>query len=162
MNFLDVILVLPLLFAAWWGFSKGLIIEIASLLAIILGVFGAWLLADKTAAYLSNSLDYHTSYLHLVAFLISFIGIVVGVYFMAKVMEGIVAITGLGIANRIAGAVFGILKMGIILSGLIFILNEHYLMQKWLSEQIREQSLLLKPIAKLAEKIIPKVQLLFS
>ena len=50
MNFLDVILVLPLIFAAWWGFTKGLIIEIASVLALTLGIYGAVLLADKTAA----------------------------------------------------------------------------------------------------------------
>ena len=162
MNFLDVILVLPLIFAAWWGFTKGLIIEVAALLAIILGVYGASLLADKTAAYINNSLDYHTSHLHLFAYLLTFIAIVVGVYFMAKVMEGIVAITGLSIANRIAGAVFGILKMAIILSGILFILNEHALLQKWISDQIREQALLYKPIAVLAEKIIPKVRMLFS
>ena len=162
MNFLDVILLLPLLFAAWWGFTKGLIIEIAALLAIVLGVYGAYLFADKTAAYIGNSLDYHTSKLHLIAYLITFIAIVAGVYFMAKVMEGIVTITGLSIANRIAGAVFGILKMAIILSGVIFILHEHSLLEKWMSSQIREQSLLLEPIAKFAEKIIPKVRMLFS
>jgi membrane protein required for colicin V production len=162
MNFLDVILVLPLIFAAWWGFTKGLIIEIASVLALTLGIYGAVLLADKTAAYFLNSLDYKGSHLHLIAFLVTFVGIVIGVYFMAKVMEGIVAIAGLSIANRIAGAVFGIVKMCIILSGIIYIFNQHHLLEKWLNESIREQSLLFAPIAKFAEKIIPKVILLFS
>ncbi len=162
MNFLDVLLVLPLIFAAWWGFTKGLIIEIASVLALVLGIYGAVVFANKTAEYLNNDLDYHSSHIHLIAFLLTFIAIVVGVFFMAKVMEGIVAITGLSIPNRIAGALFGILKMSIILSGIIFILNEHALLSKWLSAQIREQSLLLEPIAKVAEKIIPKVRMLFS
>ncbi len=162
MNFLDVILVLPLIFAAWWGFTKGLIIELASVLSLILGIYGASLFADKTATYLTNTIDYTTSHLHLIAFLVTFIGIVVAVYFMAKIMEGIVAVTGLSIANRIAGAAFGILKMSIILSGILYVLKEHSLLQKWLSAQIREQSLLLDPIVKVAEKIIPKVKMLFS
>jgi hypothetical protein len=50
-----------------------------------------FLFADKTAAYLTDSLDFHSSNIHLIAFLLTFIGLVVGVYFMAKVMEGIVA-----------------------------------------------------------------------
>jgi membrane protein required for colicin V production len=162
MNFLDLILVLPLIFAAWWGFTKGLIIEIASLLALILGIYGAVLFADKTAAYLTDTLDFKSSNLHLIAFLLTFAGIVAGVYFMAKVMEGIVAITGLSIANRIAGLVFGLLKMGLILSGLIYILTEHGLLQKWLSAEIREESILLEPIEILAKKILPKVKMLFS
>ncbi|MBK9670691.1 MAG: CvpA family protein [Bacteroidetes bacterium] len=162
MNFLDVILLLPLLFAAWWGFTKGLIIEIASVLALVLGIYGAVLFADKTAAYLTDSLDFHSSNLHLIAFLITFIGLVVGVYFMAKVMEGIVAITGLSVANRIAGAVFGILKMGIILSGLIYILNQHNLVQKWVPENFRKEAILYTPVSKIALKIIPKLELLFS
>ena len=153
---------LPLLFAAWWGFTKGLIIEIASVLAMVFGIYGAVLFADITAKYLSDSLDYHSSNLHLIAFLLTFIAIVVAVFFMAKTMEAIVAITGLSIANRIAGAVFGIIKMAIILSGIIYILNEHQLMQKWLSNTIREQSLLLEPVTVVAAKIVPKVKLIFS
>ncbi len=162
MNFLDVILFLPLVFAAWWGFTKGLIIEIATFLALFLGIYGAVLFADKTAAYLTETIDYKSSNIHLIAFLLTFGGIVAGVYVMAKVMEGIVSITGLSIANRIGGLLFGILKMAIILSGIVYILNEHNLMQKWLSSQIREQSLLLEPIETVAQKIIPKVRLLFS
>lgn len=162
MNFLDVVLVLPLIFAAWWGFTKGIIIEIASVLALVLGIYGAALLSDKTAAYMTDSLDYHHSATHLIAFLITFIAIVIGVYFMAKTMEAIVAITGLSMVNRIFGAIFGIVKMGIILSGLIYILNEHQLMQKWISKEIRDESLLLKPTSYLAPKIIPKVKLIFS
>ena len=162
MNFVDVVLLLPLIFAAWWGFSKGLIIEIATLLALVLGLYGAHYLADKTAFFLTQNTDYRTSHLHLVAFLLTFIGIVAGVYFMAKVMESLVTITGLGIANRIAGAVFGILKMSLILSGIIYILKGHGLLQKWLCIHIREESLLIQPISLLADKIIPKISLLFS
>ena len=81
---------------------------------------------------------------------------------MAKVMETIVTITGLGMANRIAGAVFGLLKIGIIMSALIFILNEHHLFEKWVSTEWRDGSAFLKPLEAVAEKIIPKVKMLFS
>lgn len=162
MNWLDLIIALPLLFGAYRGFTKGIIIEIASVLALILGFYGALLLADKTAELINHSLDYHSSHIHLIAFVVTFIAIVVGVFFMAKVMETIVTITGLGMANRIAGAVFGLLKIGIIMSALIFILNEHHLFEKWVSTEWRDGSAFLKPLEAVAEKIIPKVKMLFS
>ncbi len=41
MNILDIIFLVPLLFALYRGFKKGLIHMIASLLALILGIVGA-------------------------------------------------------------------------------------------------------------------------
>ena len=86
MTWLDLIIALPLLFGAYRGFTKGIIIEIASVLALILGFYGALLLANKTAELINHSLDYNSSHLHLIAFVVTFIAIVVGVFFMAKVM----------------------------------------------------------------------------
>lgn len=39
MNYIDIILLLPLLYGAYRGFSRGLIIEVATLLGLLLGVY---------------------------------------------------------------------------------------------------------------------------
>ena len=41
MNYIDIILAIPLVWAVYRGFTKGFIIEIASLIAMVLGVYGA-------------------------------------------------------------------------------------------------------------------------
>lgn len=39
MNFLDLIIILPLIYAAYKGFKHGFIIELFTLLAIIVGIY---------------------------------------------------------------------------------------------------------------------------
>jgi membrane protein required for colicin V production len=47
MTLLDLFLVLPLIYGAWRGFKKGLIIEIFTLLAIIVGIYVSVHFSDK-------------------------------------------------------------------------------------------------------------------
>ena len=61
--------------------------------------------------------------LHYVSLLVAWISISVGIFFLAKLFEGLVNIATLGIFNKIAGAVFGGLKYIFILCVLIFFLN---------------------------------------
>ena len=51
-NLLDIILLIPLLWFGYNGYKKGLIIEIASLAAFILGLYFAFYFSDFTAEYL--------------------------------------------------------------------------------------------------------------
>ena len=39
MNYVDVIILLPLIYGAYKGFTSGLIVEMSTLFALILGVF---------------------------------------------------------------------------------------------------------------------------
>ena len=43
-NLLDILIIVPLLLFAWNGYRKGLIIEIASLAALVLGLYAAFFL----------------------------------------------------------------------------------------------------------------------
>ena len=48
MNYFDYLLLLPLVYGLYRGFTKGLIIELASLVALIAGVYGAMYLSSFT------------------------------------------------------------------------------------------------------------------
>ena len=45
-NLLDIILLIPLLLFAWNGYKKGFIIELASLAALVLGLYMAFFFSD--------------------------------------------------------------------------------------------------------------------
>ena len=39
MNFIDVLILIPVIYAAWKGFKHGLIIEVFTLLALVVGIY---------------------------------------------------------------------------------------------------------------------------
>ena len=57
MNYLDIVLALFLVYGAYNGFKKGLIIEIATLIALCLGIYGSILFSDQTAVYLQQEFE---------------------------------------------------------------------------------------------------------
>ena len=58
MGFIDVILGLLLVYGLYKGFRNGLILEIASIAALIAGIYGAIHFSYIAAGYLSQRLDW--------------------------------------------------------------------------------------------------------
>ena len=68
MNYIDIVILLFLLYGAFRGFSKGLIIEVATLAGLILGVFIAIRYSPFTEGILKDFLKYHVPLLVLYRF----------------------------------------------------------------------------------------------
>ena len=77
MNILDLIILIPLAWSAYKGFSKGLIISVASLLALLLGIYGSIRFSDITSGYLIDHFEFSSQYLPIISFAITFILIAV-------------------------------------------------------------------------------------
>ncbi len=58
MNYLDIIFLVPLLFALYRGFKKGMIHMVASLAALVLGIFGAIKLRPMFASLLDSIFEH--------------------------------------------------------------------------------------------------------
>jgi membrane protein required for colicin V production len=123
MNYIDLIFGIILILAAIQGFRKGFIVEIASLAALILGIWGAVNFSDWTAGYISRTFDYHSKFLGTMAFLVTFIVIVILVSILGKILDGAIKAVALGFLNRLAGIIFGILKVAVILSVLLLLFD---------------------------------------
>ena len=83
MNYLDIILAIPLVWGIFRGFRKGLVIEIASLIAALLGVWGA----VHFSYFISDALNLASPYSPLISFAITFVIIVIIVFLIAKLIE---------------------------------------------------------------------------
>ena len=79
MNKIDIILLIILGFGLVRGFMRGLIIEMASLLAIVVGIYGAIHFSFFTASLLDKILPAEKQTLEVVAFGITLIVLVLGV-----------------------------------------------------------------------------------
>jgi len=155
MNYLDIILLIPILWGAYKGFSKGLIVAVASLLALLLGVYGALHFSQFTGDYLQNNWDVDVHYLPLIAFALTFVGIVVAIHFAAKLLDKLAKAIALAWLNTIAGILFGILKSVFILSVIVFLINKIDTKSQMIDSKDKTDSILYQPIENVAPVIFP-------
>lgn len=119
MNYIDLTIGIVLAIGSVRGFMKGFIVEVASLLALLLGLYGAYTFSGFVAGYLENQFSWSYEHLKLISFLLTFILIAVAINLLGKALTKVAEIVALGIFNKLLGAFFGGLKWLLILSVLI-------------------------------------------
>ena len=155
MNYVDLIIVVILIIAMVNGFINGLIKEVASLAALILGIWGAIKFSSFTAEKLYDYFDLSGHYVGVMSFIITFCIIVVLVHFVGLIVNKIVDAAALTFINRLLGIVFGLLKSVLILSVIFVVLNvidEH---RSFLPKDKIGESRFYNPISDIAPAIFP-------
>lgn len=152
-NAFDLIVIVLLAWSAYKGFNKGIIASAASLIALLLGVWGAVKFSDITASYLTGVINVDEKVLGIIAFAVTFILIVIGVHFVAKAVEGVAEAAALSIVNKVFGAAFGVLKTAFIISVVLVVLNAANKNLDILSPEFKQKSLFYKPISRLAPSV---------
>ena len=137
------------------GFINGFVKEVASLAALILGIWGAIKFSSFTAAKLYDYFDMSGQYVGLIAFIITFAIIVVVIHFIGIVADKIVTAVSLGFVNRLLGIAFGLLKSVLIMSVFFVVLNVINDKRPFLPKDKIEGSIFFNPISDIAPVIIP-------
>ena len=156
-NWIDIIIIILILWSVIKGFRKGFIIELASLLALILGIFGAIKFADLTAAYLSENVNLPEDYTPLIAFALTFILIVIAVHFLARLVQTLVKMVALNFINRLAGAIFSGLKIILILSFVLFFVESVNQSVQVIPRKQKQESVFYYPLSSVAFDLLPKI-----
>jgi membrane protein required for colicin V production len=156
---IDLVFLVILLWAAYKGFSKGLIIQAASLAALLLGVFGAIKFSGYTAFVLTKKLNVTGDYLQLIAFAVTFVIIVIAVHIVARITEKMVKAVALDFVNRILGLFFSTIKIAFIISIILVIINTIDYRINFMPKDKLNKSLLYKPLSALAPMIFPYFRL---
>ena len=110
MNYLDIIIAIILFLFGFKGFRKGLIIEVVTLLAFGVGIYGAMHFSDFTAEHLKDFMEINPKYLNTVAFILTFILLVVLVNIIGRLVSNAVKAMNLGFFNKLGGFLFGLAK----------------------------------------------------
>lgn len=153
MNYFDIIVGIILILAIIKGFKNGFVIELASFVALILGVLGAIFLSSWSEALLRQWWDW--KYLGAIAFLITFIAIVFGTHLIAKLVNEMIKLAALNTLNRITGAIFSLVKYAFIISILFSVLEYFNWSHSIVSQQQQDSSKLYEPVSKFAPSIFP-------
>ena len=154
-NYFDFIIAVFLLWSAYRGITKGFLIMAASLAALILGVWGAIRFSHLTAALMISYFSLQTKYLALISFALTFVIIVILVHLLSRALDKLVKTVALGLVNRLAGLLFGMLKTAFLISIFLVILNGINSRIPFIPEEHKENSLLYQPLSRLAPAIFP-------
>lgn len=155
MNYIDIVICIPLVWGLYKGFSKGLILEAASFVAFASAVYCALHFSDFVAEKIKEWFDWNSSYLEIVGFAVTFLGVVILVYATAKLVQKLAEGMALGVINKIGGAAFGSLKYALVMSVAIFVISAVEKSYPEIIFEKKEKSLLYKPVGMVAPFLIP-------
>jgi len=155
MNFIDILLIVPIVYFAYKGFKNGLIIEVFTLLALLVGIYAGIHFSEGTANLMKEHWGFTSEYLPIIAFTFTMLGVGAMVYFGGKFLEKVVDISGLSIANKLGGLGFAILKALYILSIIIVMVESYDEKGEFMAQETKDASLLYMPVKKVSTTTIP-------
>ena len=151
MNFIDILICIPIIWGIYKGVTQGLVTQAAGLAAFFAGVW----VATRFSENLKVVFTFAGKYASVVSFSVLFLFAVILVFLVAKLISKMVDGASLSSVNKMAGAVFGGLKFALILSVFFFVLDAVERSYPMLSVETKKGSLLYGPVAKIAPAVIP-------
>ena len=157
MNTFDIIIAALLLFGFVRGLMKGLFVEVASLVALVAGVYGAIHFSYFIGDWLKDSVEWDEKYISLTAFAATFVVIILVISLTGKLLTKIADFASLGILNKLLGGAFGALKIGLILSVIFIFFGKMNDTIPFVEQETLDESVLYKPVKKIAPIIFPSI-----
>jgi membrane protein required for colicin V production len=158
MHLIDIIIGVPILWAVYKGLTKGLIVEISGLIALVIGIYGAIKLSEMVGLILEEQLNITSEYMPIIAWVTTFIVIVLLVNLIGKMVEKVVDMASLSFVNKLGGGLLRGLKVALIVSLLLGSLNSLDEKMRILPDDLHDKSMLYAPVSTLAPTILPMIQ----
>lgn len=123
MEILDLIIAVPLLYFAYKGAVNGLVKEVLNIIGITLAIFFTFKYMDSLKILIDPFFqDPNAAYIPFLSAGLVFIGTLSVVAITAYLIKEALKAVKLSIVNRILGALFGVLKSGMIISTVLLLL----------------------------------------
>lgn len=155
MNIIDIIILCCLVPAIIRGVSKGFVNQAFSLLALIIGAWLSFKFSSAVGDWLVSFFDLPAALLHVIAFALILLVVMLFVHLVGKVIEKILKVVMLGWLNKLFGAVFGLLKAVLIIGLIILLFDAINTNIPLVKEDTINGSILYGPIKDIANIIFP-------
>ncbi|MFV8365450.1 CvpA family protein [Flavobacterium sp. XS1P27] len=158
MGFLDIILGVLLAFALYKGIRNGLFVELASLVSLLAGIYFAIKFSSFIKELLAGFVKWNPNTIQVVAFILTFLLVVIGISLLGKFLTGIADFAFLGWLNKIGGGFFRVLKT-ILIIGIVFKVFEKINYHNFLAKkETLDKSIFYNPIQKTAGFMYPSIE----
>ncbi|HKK10951.1 MAG TPA: CvpA family protein [Bacteroidales bacterium] len=157
MNMLDIIIGIPIIWMAYRGFSKGFVIEVTTLIALLLGIYIAINFSFYTSDLIRDYFTIEEKYMSILSFAVTFVVVVIIIMLLGRLLEKFIDMIALGFLDKLAGGVFGILKAGLIISAILLVINTFDNNEKLITPKLKANSLLYPPVASMLPTLLPMI-----
>ena len=159
MNFIDYIFVLILFFSLIGGYKYGLVAEVASIAALILGIWGAIHFSQITTAKLVRYFNFQSEHMDIISFAVTFVIIVILVHIVAATVSKMFEPGVLGVFNKMGGVIVGLLRSLLFLSIMLMIFDRIDRDMHFIPENAKKESRMYESIRNLAPSIFPFIDI---
>ena len=150
MNFLDIIIALPLGYLIYKGYSRGLIFEVASLIGIIFGS----MLAVRLSNWFAEMIGLNGNSALLISFFVIFVSVLLLAILLGKLVERFVKLVNVGFINNAAGALLGMCKGVCIVGVLLYFFAIVDIEERVLTRKSKQSSMLYQPVEKAGSRLV--------
>lgn len=162
MNILDIIILICFIPAIINGLRKGLISQVVSVIALVLGVWLSFKFASVVSGWMGQWFDGASpAILDIVSFTVILIVVIFALFALGKLIEASVKIVMLGWLNKLLGVVFAMLKCLLILGLAVLLFNTLNRNFHIVSEGTLAKSVLYPYLESLADNVFPYLNNLF-
>ena len=158
-NVLDVIVLIALAYGCIRGAIKGFVVEVAGVIALVLGLLGAFRYSALVENYVSQYVSWNPKLLFSLSFLLIFVVIIYIISLLAKGVTKTLKIVALGWLNRLLGGAFGMLKWTLIFSAFTLIIIEANTIFTFIPETYISESQCFSILKEFGLYIYEKIQL---
>ena len=157
-NYLDIIILLPIIYCLVRGLMRGFVVECAAIIGIIAGIIAAKIWAPPFAAKILQVLEMPEGLAQSLSYVLLFVGVTLFCKAIARLINRLLKAISLSWLNRLAGGLFGGLKWALIISVVLnlLLLPEQYV--QIIKEEAKQSSVLYQPILRIASISWDKMQ----
>lgn len=119
MNFLDVVLAIPLVYGIVQGWRRGIVKEAVMLVAIIFAIYVSRYFSPTMSLFLQSHLGASEGVAAPLSYILVLVIFGGGMYVLAFMLTRILKAIKLGTVNRIFGSLFGLFKWMLIVSAVL-------------------------------------------
>lgn len=158
MNWIDIIILLPLLVGLVRGLMRGLVTEFIAIMAVILGCVGAKMWGPQFAHWLLAQFTWPERICEVVSYALLFLGITLALNIVGRLFSRLLSAIHLGWANRLLGGVFGAAKYAVIVLTLVFLVDKLDQQFHFINSNLKHSSMTYRPAVQSANTLLREIE----
>nr|WP_317631042.1 CvpA family protein [uncultured Flavobacterium sp.] len=158
MSFIDIVLGAVLIWGTIQGVRQGFFAALTSFIAYILGIYLAIKFSSVVASYIEPKVEWNPKTIEIAAFGITFVGVVILLFFIAKIFTKLADWAYLGWVNRLLGGLFGLLKYTLLLSVCLNLFEKINFNNFFMSEETKTNSIFYDKVQYTAQLVYPSLE----
>ena len=154
MKYLDIVILIPVVFGIIMGLKRGIVKEVFAITGIVLGIVVSRAYAGEAAVWLNDQVStWDINLLRPIAAFIIFIAVAVICNLLAYLLTKLFKLIALGWLNRLVGGLFGAFKWVLIVSVIVLCIDMLDGVLHFIKPELKEGSMLYPYCLKLMQSL---------